>query len=734
MISYKKAVPKPPAPTARAYTLLAGLDYASLPSRVNSRRSPDAMNVWKDYDSTLGQAIETRKGIYKLGRATGVTTNKIRGLHLFEGSTTKALIHCEKKIYLWDNFPADFTSENLTDLSVTMNDADSFSFMYDKKLYIIDQANYWVYDGSTITAVIGYIPTTFINIKPDGTNAEFYQYVNLIQDKRKNQFIADGTAVTFTLESNIDNDFVPTATINGVAAAHALAAVSYGSDIAGVITNATITLDELDKPTANAEVEITFKKTVTGYADMVKKCTLFSIYDNRVFLSGHPTYKDRLIHSEIYNPTYFSDDNYYDDGNDNIAVKAIVKADDQRLITIKENKGYNGKVYIHKAQTDYQLGRIYPTQDTSVDTGAICGINFKDSVHYLSPQGLKSINLNIPVFSYEKSTFINKMLSNESYLANAKMEVWKNYLCILVDGKMYLADGQQVNDIYQYEWYLWDNIGLYSVGASAATFEKASFIKSYNDDLFIATDSGHICKFAEDYDNFIGGEDTDYFKALTALAADTETTITTFLKQPQFPCEITLTGNSATATGTATINALDYKGNAISFEMNLAGTDTVRSEKEVASIVSVILPTRAADSAETDAVSIGIGNKIAIKAYWTTPIDMFGTITHLKTVSKKGGVAQIKRIPNSIIKIDIKTDRSSDWEHIDTFPTSGFDFANLDFANFSFGTGERGLIVYNIKRRKVKEFSMKFYSDELRKPFGLYEAALELYIGNYIKS
>ena len=41
--------------------------------------------------------------------------------------------------------------------------------------------------------------------------------------------------------------------------------------------------------------------------------------------------------------------------------------------------------------------------------------------------------------------------------------------------------------------------------------------------------------------------------------------------------------------------------------------------------------------------------------------------------------------------------------------------------------------LYKIREKNFTEFSMKFYSDEKDKPFGLYSATIEAYIGSYVK-
>ena len=38
-----------------------------------------------------------------------------------------------------------------------------------------------------------------------------------------------------------------------------------------------------------------------------------------------------------------------------------------------------------------------------------------------------------------------------------------------------------------------------------------------------------------------------------------------------------------------------------------------------------------------------------------------------------------------------------------------------------------------IKQKKFIELCVKFFSDELDKPFGIYDAVIEAYVGSYIK-
>ena len=51
----------------RNYSNYRGVDFSNRKDEVNIYRSPDALNVWKNYKSTEGKSIETRPDVELLG-------------------------------------------------------------------------------------------------------------------------------------------------------------------------------------------------------------------------------------------------------------------------------------------------------------------------------------------------------------------------------------------------------------------------------------------------------------------------------------------------------------------------------------------------------------------------------------------------------------------------------------------------------------------------------------------
>ena len=121
-----------------------------------------------------------------------------------------------------------------------------------------------------------------------------------------------------------------------------------------------------------------------------------------------------------------------------------------------------------------------------------------------------------------------------------------------------------------------------------------------------------------------------------------------------------------------------------------------------------------------------------IYSQWETPFDCFGSENHVKTTNKRGGIANFKAIPGSICKLKERIDKSQKKE-ITRFVASGFSYTDFKYEDFSYNTSQKMSVIYKIKEKKWTNISLIFYSDELNKPFGIFDAVLEAFIGGYVK-
>lgn len=386
----------PKTPKTRIYNNLAGVDFTSDSTMVQLNRSPNCVNMYKDYKSSLGQAIETRPGFINLLKLQ----NPIYGIHFIKTSILNVLIHSGKKLLLWDNYPSNQVESEMKVLYDNMQEEKSRSFVYNNKLYINDGKNYIYYENKKADKVknISTIPTTTIARNPSGGGI-LYQPINLLQTKRKNSFLGNGNDKDYTLDSTgLDTEEVEV-TINGEKKKE-------GADFkvnrtSGVVSFNTAPPEPATKGQDN--VVVTFSKTVSDYVTRIEKCLLNCIFDNRVFFSGNYQFPNALFNSMINDPTYISDLAYYQDGSDNIPITSLLRVGDS-IMVIKSDDQQDAVVYYHtpkEIKVNDMEDTIYPTKQGLAGIGCISvwgSKNFLDEPVFISKLGLESftkLNLRI---------------------------------------------------------------------------------------------------------------------------------------------------------------------------------------------------------------------------------------------------------------------------------------------------------------------------------------------------
>ena len=116
------------------------------------------------------------------------------------------LAACDGKVYsLWDDDNKQFQRVSVGSLQT---DKGVSFFPFSNKVYILNGYEYYVFDGSAISEVTGYIPVIIKQLSPDDSaspgGTETGSYVNLLINKRKVWISPDGnTNKTFTLPEDI---------------------------------------------------------------------------------------------------------------------------------------------------------------------------------------------------------------------------------------------------------------------------------------------------------------------------------------------------------------------------------------------------------------------------------------------------------------------------------------------------------------------------------------------------
>lgn len=422
---------------SRIYGNFRGVDFRG--EEINLVRSPDSLNVWKDYKET--DSIRTRPGI-KLDVAF---TETVYGVYFFNG---EKIIHSGTKLYRVK------TNGSKTTLFSGVKAAESNAFIYENIWYFKDGVHYLQYDGTTIKDVEGYIPTTTIARKPSGGGTK-HEDVNMLSSFRINTFLADGESKDYYLDVlNIDTDYTPIVKVNDEAVTNFT--VDYAD---GKITFSTAPTEPDTDGQDN--VSIQFKKAVPTYVSCILNCTLLQVFDNRVFVSGNPEHPNMLWHCSLNDPSYFSDLDYYQEGMDSAQIKGMV-AGNNALWVFREPSEANTNVFYHTPAIDDEYGKIYPSSHSSITIGCVGkAINFNDDIVFFSERGMEGISGDITTeqAAAHRSSLVDRKMIAASDYKNMVLEEWEGYLLVFIGNKVFLADSRTVftnENHIEYEWFYWE--------------------------------------------------------------------------------------------------------------------------------------------------------------------------------------------------------------------------------------------------------------------------------------
>ena len=423
---------------SRIYSNFRGVDFRG--EEINLVRSPDSLNVWKDYKET--ESIRTRPGLVK----KYAYSSPVYGIFEYKDAL---IIHTGATLL-------KRTESSETTIYSSMAQNPSQAFVFEDVFYIKDGVHYLQYDGETIKDVVGYVPTTTIARKPMGGGTK-YEDVNMLSDYRKNSFLSDGGSFDFFLDvMNIDTDFVPIVTVDDKVIDPKDYSVDYKE---GKISFTTYTPDA---PLTDGQdnVTIEFKKAVPQYKNCILQSTLLQVFDNRVFFSGNPTHPNYVWHTSLNDPSYCSDLDFYREGMDDAAVKGLV-AGNNALWVFREPSSANTTVFYHTPTLDEEYGKIYPSSHSSVTTGCIGkAINFNDDIVFFSERGMEGISGDITTEQVvaHRSSLVDRKLTAEPAYKEMHLAEWEGYLFVFVGNKAYLADsrtGFTNENHFEYEWFYW---------------------------------------------------------------------------------------------------------------------------------------------------------------------------------------------------------------------------------------------------------------------------------------
>lgn len=486
-------------PITRIYSDLAGCDFTNDPAKVQLNRSPNCVNMYKDYTDTQGNCVQTRQGLALLlhyldeskSDISEMTVN-VNGMFKFEkDNKLVVLVHAKNLLFKWDYPSTDGYEQNKKILTRNMSNRKSSFVIFNDKVYINDGNHYLVYDGEKVENVSddAFVPTTTISRLPNGGGV-LYQNVNVLTPKRKNSFVADGKSKEFYLDTILLDEDEVKVWINDSLLDSNLYTVNRitGCIIFNIPPEAPLTAGQ-------DNVVIEFSKGGTDYNSRISKCKKNIVFDNRIFFTGNSQLKNAIFHCELNNPAYVSDLAYYQDGTTDSAIKSFTVGNNL-LWVFKESSQQNDTIFYHEPVIDSEEGKIYPSKQGNIATGCISEcINFNDDIVFVSPLGLEGITGNIEseqLISH-RSSLIDTKFINENNLEELQMVEWRGYLVCLVNGHFYLADSRQIFQGvkgYEYEWYYWETSEEFK-----RIYGIISSILSFNNELVVGTDKGYTLRF-----------------------------------------------------------------------------------------------------------------------------------------------------------------------------------------------------------------------------------------------
>ncbi|MBR5272398.1 MAG: hypothetical protein IKU25_03265 [Clostridia bacterium] len=428
-----------------------GVDFSCDPAMVDSRRSPDAVNM---IPNAAGHP-EKRVGY----REIQTYPQRINGIFTYN---EEILVHSGDKIYRDD-----------TPLISNITDGKSTSCIFCDKLWILTGGDFLVYDGESLNHVreVATVPQVISQADNHLEHGMTYQPFNmLVRTRCVGIAIPDEGVNVISINQNVDP-----ATVKLY--------FKGGKEIRP--KNTYFTSDGstycMDLPetyhSKGVGDEIMVEYTTSDeYVPIIEKCTFITTYDNRIFLGGNPDYPNTDFYSELFDGTYFSDLSYTNIGTwdekredsitSNEKILGYSKIGDHLAIHTKSDEA---TIYLRSRNMNEE-GAYYPIvagiSGEECITNA-CNCTFLSDPLFLTPSGIFAIgseNITQEKSIRSRSSRINPRLTAEPNLKDAISAVWQGFYMVFINGRVYLADSRgrsyvrNVTGDFEYEWYYFENV------------------------------------------------------------------------------------------------------------------------------------------------------------------------------------------------------------------------------------------------------------------------------------
>ena len=454
-----------------------------------------------------------------LALAQNISVKEIRPRSDYTIFSKDYMYHVGNALYLYST-----ASDKIDLVYSNMNQARSQSWQLNDKLILLDGKNVFLYEfGGTpkdITSGIGYIPTITIgktpgaNYRASGTP---YESLNMIQRAFKEQFCVTSTTANeadFYLSfNNLDSSYgsgliveVLDGNGNWVKQTNNVDYYQYFSSgyvhfLPGHLPGASVV-------TGQDNVRITAYRTVDGYADRVKKCTIGALFGvggaaDRLFLSGNPDHPNWDFYSGQFDPTYFPDTGYSVLGSASSAIVGYAIVNNY-LATFKDEYDPAQNVIIREGDlvTNPNTNTSEPAFkiiNTLQGNGVVAPYSFaylqteplfltRSGIYAITPQDITGER-----YAQSRSFYLNGKLTKENDLDEAVAVIHDDQYVLAINQKLYILDGlQPLRTDKSAPYATRQYAGFY------CTNIPSSCIWTDDQALWIGTYSGRVCRFDND--------------------------------------------------------------------------------------------------------------------------------------------------------------------------------------------------------------------------------------------
>lgn len=486
----------------KEFTVFRGVDWSLHPVKIDDSRSPDMVNMIAAPEGYPVKRLgfRTIASFAPYGRINGVWRGVDQdGRPIYYVHAGAALLRVDE----------DF--QNPVVLDVVLRDEKSTGFWVSGRFYVLDGEHFLRLTKTGEASHVAdnaYTPLIRYNIAPGKTGAGTeYERLNMLSSRVKESFRTQAAgesyylwyrAVSGSVRVELDGTQLESTqfTVSNDVVYTNLGGRRYCSYIKITDSALSVSASQIPNMVVSYQVNDAFEDFTFGaMREKICKCTVVGKYgygnDNRVFLSGNPDYPGWEWYSGLSDPSYWPELNYSVVGMDNNPIKTYIKFAGE-LIAVKADNHAETAIWHHSAElTD--SGTVFPLREGVTGIGAVCAgatANLENEPLFLSREGVFA-----PTVTYtyarqqegveHRSARVSPKLKEEENLAEAVATVWRRRYFLALNGRVYIADGNQKKDAGCYEWYYWE-------GVPVRVFAQ------FSDDLIFGTADGRICRYNDD--------------------------------------------------------------------------------------------------------------------------------------------------------------------------------------------------------------------------------------------